>query len=294
MQPIDAITKHPRSTGARYAFSVLIPTWNNLPYLRLCVRSILHNSSLPIQIIVVANEAVDGTLEWLEAQADIDYIHARQNIGICYALNIGRSLAKSDYLVYANDDMYLLPNWDTSFQREIEAIGHKGFMLSATMIEPSDTGNPCVLVRNYGRSPDTFEEARLLKEQPQLRFADWCGSTWPPNVVHIDLWDMVGGLSAEYSPGMYSDPDFSKKLYDAGVRHFKGTGSSMAYHFGSTSTKRLRKKSKGRKLFLLKWGMTARTFTQTILRRGQPFAELPAIERPSAKARLLAKLKKIL
>ena len=31
------------------------------------------------------------------------------------------------------------------------------------------------------------------------------GATIPPNIVHRDIWDLVGGYSIEYSPGMYSD-----------------------------------------------------------------------------------------
>lgn len=45
---------------------------------------------------------------------------------------------------------------------------------------------------------------------------DWMGATIPPNIVHRDIWDLVGGYSIEYSPGMYSDPDFTAKLYMCG------------------------------------------------------------------------------
>ena len=47
----------------------------------------------------------------------------------------------------------------------------------------------------------------------------------------VELWDLVGGLSTEYSPGMYSDPDFSKKIYEAGVRIFKGKGRKLGISF---------------------------------------------------------------
>ncbi len=96
------------------------------------------------------------------------------------------------------------------------------------------------------------------------------GSTWPPIVLHRDLWDLVGGLSIEFSPGMYSDPDLSMKLWQAGVRYFKGLGQSRVYHFGSKSTKRKRMNT-GRDLFLMKWGISSSTFTKKHLRRGTPF-----------------------
>ncbi len=207
---IEKITKYQKSSKENHRFSILIPTWNNLEYLKLCISSIKKNSLLSIQIIVFVNDGNDGTLEWLNMQDDIDYVHSVENIGICYALNLCRSLVKSNYIIYLNDDMYVLPNWDTELDKEISNLPNKSFMLSSTMIEPVDTGNPCVIVKNYGESIQEFDENLLLNEYHTMTFGDWNGSTWPPNLVHKDLWDLVGGLSIEFSPGMYSDPDFSK------------------------------------------------------------------------------------
>jgi hypothetical protein len=79
---------------------------------------------------------------------------------------------------------------------------------------------------------------------------------------------MVGGYSTEFSPGMYSDPDFSMKLWQAGVRNFKGVGKSRVYHFMSKSTKKLTKKINGSNIFLQKWGVTSNLFTRFYLNRG--------------------------
>ena len=269
---IENIIKSRRSSHDTYPFCILIPTWNNLEYLKLCISSILKNSHFVNQLVVIINEGSDGTLEWVSEQKEIDFVHAGQNIGICYGLNIARSLIKSEYVVYANDDMYLLPDWDLALDQEIKSIGHKNFMLSCTMIEPEETGNSCVITRNFGRDLQSFMEDTLLKEYKGLQISDWSGSTWPPNVVHLDLWDLVGGLSIEFSPGMYSDPDFARKLYESGVRYFKGIGNSLVYHFGSKSTKRI-KKNKGRKTFLMKWGISSRIFTQVYLKSGQKFTK---------------------
>lgn len=259
-----------RSPDNDYRFSIMIPSWNNLEYLQLCVESIRRHSTFPHQIIVHANEGRDGTREWLNAQPDLDYTWSTENVGICFSLNYARSLAKAEYLCYLNDDMVVLPEWDKHLLQEIEGIGHRSFILSATAIEPRDTGNSCVLVQDYGDSPATFQQDKLLREFRNQEKADWSGSTWPPIVLHRDLWDLVGGLSIEFSPGMYSDPDLSMKLWQAGVRYFKGLGQSRVYHFGSKSTKRKRMNT-GRDLFLMKWGISSSTFTKKYLRRGTPF-----------------------
>ena len=41
-------------------FSIIIPTFNNLEYLKLCLKSILKNSKFDHEIIVHINEGNDG------------------------------------------------------------------------------------------------------------------------------------------------------------------------------------------------------------------------------------------
>ena len=42
-------------------FSIIIPTFNNLDYLKLCIKSIKKNSKFDHEIIVFINEGIDGT-----------------------------------------------------------------------------------------------------------------------------------------------------------------------------------------------------------------------------------------
>jgi glycosyltransferase involved in cell wall biosynthesis len=250
-------------------FSILIPTWNNLEFLRLCIDSIRNNSAFTHQIIVIINEGTDGTIEWI-SQQNLDYILYHKNAGICHALNNARPLVRADYICYINDDMYLLPKWDKVLQDEITKLGHSDFLLSSTMIEPVNTGNKCVIIGDFGSDPYNFNEAELIENHEQLSIPDWSGSTWPPVVLSIELWDSVSGLSLEFSPGMYSDPDLSMKLWMKGIRYFKGMGKSHCYHFGSKSTKRI-KRNNGHKTFIKKWGVSSSVFTSRYLRQGEPF-----------------------
>ena len=251
-------------------FSVFIPTWNNLPYLRLCIDSLRKHTTFAHQIIVHINEGNDGTREWVKSQADLSYTLSEENIGVCYALNQCRTLATADYFLYLNDDMYVCPGWDQHLLSEIKTIGHDAFFLSATAIEPVQTGNDCVIVHHFGTDPDTFREEALLRECKVPEKSDWQGATWPPNIVHKKIWDLVGGYSIEFSPGLYSDPDFSMKLWKAGIRLFRGIGASRVYHFGGKSTIRM-VRNRGYYTFISKWGMSARTFTKKFLRSGSPF-----------------------
>ena len=250
-------------------FSILIPSWNNLPYLTLCIYSIRKHSVVPFELIIHLNESNDGSKEWIEAQEDIAFSYSQKNVGVCHAMNAMRTLASASYLLYLNDDMYVLPGWDAELKREIDSCGTQKFFLSSTMIEPR-AQSTCSIEADFGTNIENFQEEKLMDTYHQFEFHDWQGSTWPPNVVHKDLWDLVGGYSVEFSPGMYSDPDFSMKLWNQGVRLFKGLGASRVYHFGSISVKRV-KQNKGYYQFIRKWGMTSSTLSKYYLRRGLAF-----------------------
>ena len=251
--------------GAR--FSILIPTWNNLSLVQLCVRSLRENSDFPHQLILHINDGSDGTLEWARSEG-LDHTHSEANIGVCHALNAASRLASTDCICFFNDDMYVLPGWDGPLVKELEGLGHDRWFLSGTMVEPTETGNACVIApQDFGRSVADFREKDLLETFQKWEKGDWAGATWPPNVVPRVLWEEVGGYSVEFSPGMSSDPDFSMKLWAQGVRHFKGLGESRVYHFQAKSTGKVQKND-GRKQFLMKWGITQSTFSKYFLRRG--------------------------
>lgn len=258
-------------------FSIIIPTWNNLELLQLCVRSIRQNSAFTHQIIVHVNDGSDGTLEWVRAEG-LPHTASPDNIGICLAVNEAAMHATQDYILYLNDDMYCCPGWDAALANKLNELDTDLFMLSGTMIEPRDTNNPCVVVGNYGTEANTFDEVRLLADLPNIRKQDWLGATWPPTLVSKRWWFKVGGYSSEFSPGMSSDNDFSMKLWHAGCRIFLGVGNSFVYHFQCKSTGKVKKNDGGRQ-FLNKWGMRQSVFDRYFLRRGQA-AEVLHLQEP--------------
>ena len=257
-------------------FSILIPSWNNLELLKICVNSIIKNSVEKHQIIIHVNQGNDGTLEWVKEQK-LAFTYSQENVGVCYAMNAMAKLATTDYILYMNDDMYACPKWDKYLTEAIKNNGDDFFYFSATMIEPTDTKNKCALApHNFGLTANTFEEDKLLSFVKIAKKDDWLGASWPPSVVHKKLWDKVGGYGVEYSPGFSSDPDFSMKLWQAGVRNFKGIGSSMVYHFQSKSTERV-VRNNGRLTFASKWGVPSSYFYKNVLRLGETFQNEPLV-----------------
>lgn len=239
--------------------------------LKLCVGSILKNSRFKHQIILHINEGNDGTREWAEENG-ISYSHTLSNVGVSLAVNSAAALAATDYIVYMNDDMYACPDWDYYLREAIEQQPDNKFFLSSTSIEPRDVHKKVAIApHNFGQTLDSFREDDLLQQYARLPMEEWSGASWPPNVVHRSMWEQVGGYSLEFFPGFYSDPDFSMKLWQAGVRRFKGVAKSRVYHFLEVSTGKVKNAciNKGRKLFLKKWGITSRVFYKHYLQMGK-------------------------
>jgi glycosyltransferase involved in cell wall biosynthesis len=262
---------------ANCRFSIIIPTWNNLSMLKLCVHSIRKNSHFNHQIIIHINEGADGSREWVEKNG-LSYSFSAENVGVSLALNSAVELAKSNYILYLNDDMYVCPKWDFYLWEEIVSQPDNNFFISATAIEPRDVGKKTAIAPyDFGHNPEKFKEDELLQQYAHLPMADWNGASWPPNVVHRSIWDQVKGYSLEFFPGFYSDPDFSMKLWKAGVRRFKGVGKSRVYHFLQSSTDKIKvtAKQQGRKQFLKKWGITARVFYRYYLKMGGTAIKTP-------------------
>ncbi len=267
MSPIQ-YHSYPIKNKDNIKFSILIPSWNNLSILKITIESLLKNSDYPHQIIVHVNEGQDGTAAWL-AEKGISHTISEKNVGVCYGFNIPSALAISDYVVLSDDDNYFCPGWDGHLLDEIQRQPDNQFCLSGTIIERFETGNKCVIAPyDFGSDEHTFREDDLLAQFDKIPFEDWKGSSWYPLVLHRYTWAAIGGLSIEFTPGMWSDPDFMIKLWHFGIRRFKGIAASRVYHFMSKTTSRIRKNN-GRKTFLLKWGVSSHAFMSRILNLGR-------------------------
>ena len=248
-------------------FSIIIPTFNNLIYLKNCIDSIKKNSNYDHEIIPHVNVGDDGTTKYLK-EKNLNFTHTHYNAGICAGVNMAAKKATTNYIIYAHDDFYFLPMWDVNLKSEIEKIGHNNFYLSGTMVNNGQIEFDC------GNNLDDFDEEKLLENYKNYNYYDFQGSTWAPHIIHRDVWNKVGGFSEEFFPGTGSDPDLNMKLWSNGVKIFKGINNCKVYHFGSIVTRKYKNHpkiktesgSKGAKIFLLKWGVSINFFKKYILR----------------------------
>jgi len=101
--------------GGRFKVSIIIPTYNRPDGLEECIQSILQQTIIPQEIIVVD----DGDLGRLPCReecekAGIEYIYikkAEDQRGVVHSRNFGAEAASGDILFFVDDDMTLLPDY---------------------------------------------------------------------------------------------------------------------------------------------------------------------------------------
>ena len=243
--------------------SIVIPTYNNLDYLKLCLKSLEINSSFTHEIIIHINDGSDGTLDFVKSN-NFKHTSSDNNIGLCSSINKAAKLVSNRYILYSHDDMYFCPNWDKVLLDEVKSLDHDHFYLSGTMIEPKSGHIVC----DFGKDLDTFKEDELLSKYKNINFYNHQGTHFAPHLVSKKMWDKVGGFSEEFNPGIGSDPDFNMKLWKEGVRIFKGLNDFKVYHFGSLTTRKKKNliQNRGDKTFLKKWGITTKFFKKHYLK----------------------------
>jgi len=242
--------------------SIIIPTFNNLNYLKLILESIDSNSKYQHEVIVHVNEGSDGTLDYVKKN-NIKHSYSIKNIGLCSAVNIAASHSTETYIMYAHDDMYFCKDWDIFLEKKIKEQKDNLFYLSGKTISNNDVNSDLKCGLTYSDfNPVLFDRFCKINKVPDIQ-----GSHWAPHLIHKDIWNKVGGFSEEFDPGDGSDPDLCLKLWNIGVRVFMCIGDFKVYHFESVTIRKSSiVKNNGTKKFLLKWGFNPRFFRKYYLR----------------------------
>ncbi len=84
--------------------SVLIPCYNEIEYIRRCLRSLVEQSLPPWEIFVIDDGSKDGSIEAVQ-EFNVRLLHQNHG-GPGAARNLAAEFATGDILVFADADMY--------------------------------------------------------------------------------------------------------------------------------------------------------------------------------------------
>ena len=141
---------------------------NNFNYLKLCINSIIKNSSFDHEIIIHIN-GIDKLSEDYIKENNYLYTSTPKNVGLCTGVNMAAKKSTTDYIVYAHDDMYFLPSWEENLEEEIVLLN------GPILLKPLIKNNQLIRRLIYVEGFDTvtrvlFFEADLDVEVAEIGF----------------------------------------------------------------------------------------------------------------------------
>jgi glycosyltransferase involved in cell wall biosynthesis len=99
--------------------SVVIPLYNKIPYIERAIHSVLGQTVLPGEIIVVDDGSTDGDGEIVEALQDpLIKLVRQENQGVSVARNRGIELARGELIAFLDADDF----WEPGYLEEIGAL----------------------------------------------------------------------------------------------------------------------------------------------------------------------------
>lgn len=224
------------------AVDVIIPTWNNLPYLQECINSIKVNTDWPCNIIVV-NSGTDDTANWLgRYHPDVVVHNHSERLHFSAANNIGLRLAKNPYVCFLNDDTIVAQHW-------LPALMHEAMKPDVAGVNPfsnCDMGwlhNEQVNVGGVNLHPGmTLQTIKPIipqlytqRHNKVVTDRDWLAffCTLMPRAVI----DQVGELDEDFKSGC-EDLDYCIRVKKHNPKYrFVTTFDSFVFHFGGATRK---------------------------------------------------------
>ena len=214
--------------------SFIIPSRNNLKYLRQAYDSIRSNSLHPHEICIADDASTDGTKEWVQGVMEEDKnvkLHVNEGperLGhtILYDTLINE-YATHDRVMIFHADMYLCPKADEEIDKYIEP----GRVVSLTRIEPPlHPPGPEKVLQDFGIEPEEFEQGKLLKylktidkdKKPTFGiFAPWA--------IYKEDFQRIGGHDSLYAPQSKEDSDIFNRFVLNGYELIQ-TWQGFVYH----------------------------------------------------------------
>lgn len=240
--------------------SVIVVTYNNHEWNRICVESVLGRADWPnLELILVDNGSLDGTPALLKdlARADrrIRVILNEENRGFAAANNQGLSLATGDYLVLLNNDTAVSRGWLAALIRHLRSDARLG-LIGASTNEVSNEAKVDVGYEDLADMPAWarhFVQGQDGRREPIRMLAMFCVA------MHRETYRQVGPLDEQFEIGMFEDDDYSRRMRQKGYE-IAVARDAFVHHAGRASFKLLGEKryhsvfAHNRALFEQKWG----------------------------------------
>ena len=119
--------------------TIIIPTFNRLNWLSVCLDSIKAQTYPHIETLVIDDGSTDGTAAWLKSQTEYSFARLHEqprNGGASVARNDGIRRAQGQFIAFIDSDDALLPNHIETAMKIFEEYPNTGlFCCDSTIID---------------------------------------------------------------------------------------------------------------------------------------------------------------
>jgi len=237
-------------------FSVLLPTYQMLPYLKLCLESLHKHSKLDNQICILVDDETDNTtIQWL---FDHDYeFQVRRHRGAFSGWNECAKRATKEYFFIAEDDFFFCPSWDLRLAEWLEELSSE-HIIGGNIIEPMPAS---YIHYDCGSTPEDFNEEKLLEFLRAKAEHSLKPQVFSMFAVSRADWLAVGGYDEAYDPVAMGTRDLQMKLHKLKPRKWVIANDVIIYHFKPQGRIMPYKADQSRaeanvKYFEQKWGLS--------------------------------------
>jgi glycosyltransferase involved in cell wall biosynthesis len=251
--------------------SFIIPTRNNLPYLKLAYGSIRKHYP-QTKIIILDDNSTDGTKEWVDSESGkgdsntIYYRNDERQVGHTVLYDKGVELCDSEVFTIFHADMVCGANYVENLLKHLKPQG----VVSATRIEPPlHPPGKEKIVKDFGTYAEDFQHTdfntfvRNMQQEVINKDIVTKGIFAPWMMYKADFL-AIGGHDKYFAPFPYEDSDIFQRFILKGY-NIKQSRDAFVYHFtcrGHRWTEKVQKDDHFYKLccaknslhFIRKWG----------------------------------------
>ena len=149
--------------------------------------------------------------------------------------NLGRSLARGEFLALLHDDAEVLPGWMEALVEAADAHPEAGAIGSMVLNPDGSLQNAgSMLWQDAQTSPRWSGDAAPVSASDPIEAVDYCGTA--SLLVRASAWDAIGGLDEQIYPAYYVDVDLCLSLWQAGAAVLCQP-KSRVHHRRSASTR---------------------------------------------------------
>lgn len=242
------------SADIRHIFegtSIIIPTFNQLKYLKNCIESIWKYTRQPYELIIIDNGSKDGTGAYLRSLTGrVRYKIFPENLGFAGGVNQGLMMARGTTIVILNNDTLLTTNWLSNLLMCVNSAPSIGLVGPVTNYLSNDQK----IAVNY---KTTREMQRFALKYNQTNPERWRRSKTIMGFCFMlkrDVLMKVGYMDEGYVIGTCEDVDYYLRIRLMGLELVIAE-DTFIHHYGSVTMRSFKDASVyNNAYFQEKWG----------------------------------------